>query len=80
MTWTYHTAERMGWSKWTRKRRRKFKKRYFKQHGRRFVWFVTEFVYLPMSRSKELVDVVFYKREPSPTPEHLPDPLRDRPT
>ena len=40
---TYHTAERMGWSRWTRKHKRKFKKRFFKQHGVRFGWMVTEF-------------------------------------
>lgn len=45
MTWTYHTAERMGWSNWTRKRRRKFKKRYLKQHGVRFRWFVVTYRY-----------------------------------
>ena len=62
--WTYHTAERMGWSRWTRKRKRKFKKRYFKQHGHRFRWFVSEwkFVAHPMYDWQHMI---FFERAPN---------------
>lgn len=61
----YLTAERTGWYRWTRKRRRKFQKRWLRQHGHPFRWFVATWTYIPLQRDTTEVyeNMIFFKRE-----------------
>jgi hypothetical protein len=63
-TWSLFTPERMGWARWTRKRRNKFKKRWRAQHRGpgRFFFMRSEFVSFVTPEPEEFVDVVFHVR------------------
>lgn len=58
-SWTYLTPERMGWHRWTRKHRNKFKRRWRSQGRGSFMWYFSVFT----TRIKPFDgSVIFHKR------------------